>query len=88
MGMYHKYYSFYRTVGTGTGWDINSLHFDSRVLVEPFRRLEWNRTETGDSWVIEMKMDLTRDPTQPYDLGLVFKQTDVVGDSLTTVYHP
>ena len=88
MGMYHQYYKFYRTIGTGTGWDINNLHFNSRVLAEPFRKLEWNRTEAEDAWVIEMMMDLNRDQTMPHDFGLVFKQTDVDGDTATTIYHP
>ena len=88
MGMYHRYYDFHRIVGTGTGWDINNLLFDSRVLAGPFRKLEWNRTETGDGWIVEMKMDLNRDHAKAFDLGLVFKQTDVEGDSETTIFNP
>ncbi len=88
MGMYHQYYNFSRIVGTGTAWDINNLYFDSRVLAEPFRKLEWVRIETGDGWIIEMKMDLNRDQSTAFDLGLVFKQTDIDGDSETTLFQP
>lgn len=88
MGMYHQYYNFSRIVGTGTEWDINNLHFDSRVLAKPFRKLDWVRTETGDGWIIEMKMDLNRDQSKVFYLGLVFKQTDVDGNSEITIYQP
>jgi hypothetical protein len=88
MGMYHQYYDYYRVVGTGSEWDINNLRFDSRILSKPFRAIHWSRTETRDTWIIEVAMDLNRSLTQNFDFGLVFKQTDTSEGLSDTVFYP
>ncbi len=85
-GNYKRNYEFAHIVGTGTGWDINNLLFDTRFLTAPFGKLDYIRIETGDSWGFEMTMSLDRDPV--HKLGLAFKQKDVDGDSATLIYYP
>ncbi len=85
-GNYKRNYDFGRVVGTGSGWDINNLLFDSRFLTAPFGKLDWARKEATDGWSFEMRMALDRDPV--HELGLVFKQQDIDGDSSSLIYYP
>jgi hypothetical protein len=85
-GNYKRDFDFYRVVGTGSGWDINNLLFDSRFLNAPFGKLDWARAETGDGWGFEMSMTLDRDPV--HLLGLAFKQNDMDGGSSSLIYYP
>lgn len=85
-GNYKRPFDFYRVVGTGSGWDINNLLFDSRFLTAPFGKLDWARAETGEGWGFEMRMTLDRDPV--HRLGLAFKQNDMDGGSASLIYYP
>jgi hypothetical protein len=85
-GNYKRSFDFYRVVGTGSGWDINNLLFDSRFLTSPFGKLDWARTETGEGWGFEMRITLDRDPV--HRVGLVFKQNDMNSGSSSMVYYP
>jgi hypothetical protein len=85
-GNYKRNYDFGRVVGTGSGWDINNLLFDSRFLTAPFGKLVWARKETSEGWSFEMRMTLDRDPV--HELGLVFKQQDIDEGSVSLIYYP